>query len=62
MCSRMAMAAVPLLGLMSLGATQAPAQCSFDSSVPDNGEVVEVLPRNASGKVLKHELRAKYAD
>ncbi|HEY6319577.1 MAG TPA: AMP-binding protein [Acidimicrobiia bacterium] len=29
--------------------------------VPEQLEVVEVLPRNASGKVLKHELRARYA-
>jgi len=27
---------------------------------PEQLEVVDVLPRNASGKVLKHELRAKY--
>ena len=29
--------------------------------VPEQLEVVDVLPRNASGKVLKHELRAKYS-
>ncbi|MEX0666354.1 MAG: AMP-binding protein [Acidimicrobiia bacterium] len=29
--------------------------------VPEQLEVVEALPRNASGKVLKHELRAKYS-
>jgi len=28
--------------------------------VPEQLEVVEVLPRNASGKVLKHELRSTY--
>lgn len=28
--------------------------------VPEQLEVVDVLPRNASGKVLKHELRATY--
>ncbi|MBM3671758.1 MAG: cyclohexanecarboxylate-CoA ligase [Actinobacteria bacterium] len=29
--------------------------------VPEQLEIVDVLPRNASGKVLKHELRAKYS-
>ena len=29
--------------------------------VPEQLEVVDRLPRNASGKVLKHELRARYA-
>jgi cyclohexanecarboxylate-CoA ligase len=29
--------------------------------VPEQLVVVDVLPRNASGKVLKHELRARYA-
>ena len=29
--------------------------------VPEQLELVDVLPRNASGKVLKHELRARYA-
>jgi len=28
--------------------------------VPEQLEIVDALPRNASGKVLKHELRAKY--
>jgi non-ribosomal peptide synthetase component E (peptide arylation enzyme) len=28
--------------------------------VPERLELVDVLPRNASGKVLKHELRARY--
>jgi len=28
--------------------------------VPEQLEVVDVLPRNASGKVLKHDLRARY--
>jgi methionine-rich copper-binding protein CopC len=44
MRSRMAMAAAPLLGLMLLGATEARAQCSFDSSVPADGEVVSAVP------------------
>lgn len=44
MRSLMAIAAVPLLGLLLLGATEARAQCSFDSSVPADGEVVEALP------------------
>jgi acyl-CoA synthetase (AMP-forming)/AMP-acid ligase II len=30
--------------------------------IPEQLEVIDVLPRNASGKVLKHELRAKYGD
>ena len=30
--------------------------------IPEQLEVVDVLPRNPAGKVLKHELRAKYAD
>jgi methionine-rich copper-binding protein CopC len=38
------LAAAPLLGLMLLGATEARAQCSFDSSVPADGEVVAALP------------------
>ena len=29
---------------------------------PEQLEVVDVLPRNPAGKVLKHELRAEYAD
>ena len=29
---------------------------------PEQLEIVDVLPRNPSGKVLKHELRAKYAE
>ncbi len=29
--------------------------------IPEQLEVVDVLPRNPAGKVLKHELRAKYA-
>jgi fatty-acyl-CoA synthase len=29
---------------------------------PTRVVVVDELPRNASGKVLKHELRARYAD
>lgn len=29
--------------------------------IPEQLEVVDVLPRNASGKVLKHELRARFA-
>ncbi len=28
--------------------------------VPEQLEIVEALPRNASGKVLKHELRSTY--
>jgi methionine-rich copper-binding protein CopC len=44
MRSRMAIAAAPLLGLMLLGATEARAQCSFDSSVPADGEVVDAVP------------------
>ena len=44
MRSPMAMAAMPLLGLTLLGAHEARAQCSFDSSVPTYGEVVEALP------------------
>jgi methionine-rich copper-binding protein CopC len=44
MRSLMAMVAAPLLGLLLLGATEARAQCSFDSSVPADGEVVEGLP------------------
>jgi acyl-CoA synthetase (AMP-forming)/AMP-acid ligase II len=30
--------------------------------IPEQLEVVDTLPRNPSGKVLKHELRAKYSD
>jgi acyl-CoA synthetase (AMP-forming)/AMP-acid ligase II len=30
--------------------------------VPEQLEIVDELPRNPSGKVLKHELRAKYSD
>jgi len=30
--------------------------------VPEQLEVVEAIPRNPSGKVLKHELRAQYSD
>lgn len=44
MRSRVAIAAAPLLGLMLLGATEARAQCSFDSSVPADGEVVDAVP------------------
>jgi non-ribosomal peptide synthetase component E (peptide arylation enzyme) len=29
--------------------------------VPEQLEIVEALPRNASGKVLKHEMRATYS-
>ena len=29
--------------------------------IPERLEVVDVLPRNVAGKVLKHELRARYA-
>ncbi|HEX7521532.1 MAG TPA: AMP-binding protein, partial [Acidimicrobiia bacterium] len=29
--------------------------------IPEQLEIVDVLPRNATGKVLKHELRAEYA-
>jgi len=29
--------------------------------VPEQLEILDVLPRNAAGKVLKHELRARYA-
>ena len=29
--------------------------------VPEQLEIVEALPRNPSGKVLKHELRAAYS-
>jgi acyl-CoA synthetase (AMP-forming)/AMP-acid ligase II len=29
--------------------------------IPEQLEIVEVLPRNPSGKVLKHELRSTYA-
>ena len=29
--------------------------------IPEQLEVVDVLPRNPSGKVLKHELKAAYA-
>ncbi len=28
--------------------------------VPERLEVVEVIPRNPAGKILKHELRARY--
>lgn len=30
--------------------------------VPEQLEIVDALPRNASGKIPKHELRARYAD
>jgi cyclohexanecarboxylate-CoA ligase len=30
--------------------------------VPERLEVVDALPRNPAGKVLKHELRARYSD
>lgn len=30
--------------------------------IPEQLEVVDALPRNPTGKVLKHELRARYAD
>ncbi|MGZ8735484.1 MAG: AMP-binding enzyme, partial [Acidimicrobiia bacterium] len=30
--------------------------------IPEQLEIVDVLPRNPTGKVLKHELRAQYAD
>ncbi len=30
--------------------------------LPEQLEIVTVLPRNPTGKVLKHELRAKYSD
>ena len=29
--------------------------------VPEQLEIVDELPRNPSGKVLKHELRARYS-
>jgi acyl-CoA synthetase (AMP-forming)/AMP-acid ligase II len=28
--------------------------------IPEQLEIVDVLPRNATGKVLKHELRKQY--
>jgi len=30
--------------------------------IPEQLEIVDVLPRNPTGKVLKHDLRAKYSD
>jgi non-ribosomal peptide synthetase component E (peptide arylation enzyme) len=30
--------------------------------LPEQLELVDALPRNPSGKVMKHELRARYAD
>jgi len=30
--------------------------------LPEQLELVDVLPRNPTGKVLKHELRKQYAD
>ena len=30
--------------------------------IPEQLEILEVLPRNPTGKVLKHELRKQYAD
>jgi acyl-CoA synthetase (AMP-forming)/AMP-acid ligase II len=30
--------------------------------IPEQLELCEALPRNPTGKVPKHELRAKYAD
>jgi acyl-CoA synthetase (AMP-forming)/AMP-acid ligase II len=30
--------------------------------LPEQLEIVDALPRNAAGKVLKHELRSRYAD
>jgi cyclohexanecarboxylate-CoA ligase len=30
--------------------------------IPEQLEIVDVLPRNPTGKVLKHELRKQYAD
>jgi acyl-CoA synthetase (AMP-forming)/AMP-acid ligase II len=30
--------------------------------IPEQLEVVDALPRNPTGKVLKHELRKRYAD
>jgi acyl-CoA synthetase (AMP-forming)/AMP-acid ligase II len=29
--------------------------------IPEQLEMVDVLPRNATGKVLKHELRTQYS-
>ena len=29
--------------------------------IPERLEIIDVMPRNPSGKVLKHELRAKYS-
>ena len=28
--------------------------------IPEQLEILEVIPRNATGKILKHELRARY--
>ena len=30
--------------------------------LPEQLEIVDALPRNAAGKVLKHELRSRYAE
>ena len=30
--------------------------------IPEQLEILDVLPRNPTGKVLKHELRKQYAD
>ena len=30
--------------------------------IPEQLEIVDVLPRNPTGKVLKHELRKQYSD
>ena len=32
----------------------------MNQKLPEQLELVDVLPRNASGKVLKHELRKRY--
>ena len=30
--------------------------------IPEQLEIVDVMPRNPTGKILKHELRAQYSD
>lgn len=37
-------AALPLLGWMWLMTTEAPAQCSFDASVPSENDVLDAVP------------------
>ena len=34
----------------------------MNQKLPEQLEPIDVLPRNASGKVLKHELRKRYAE